>query len=178
MINLIQETIVTYNQIGLNKNNYVESSRLYPILKWAGGKEQELKYIIPNLPEKFENYYEPFVGGGAVYTAIQAKKYFINDKSDELIGLYECISNGDRQMFFKAVDEIIHNWDLLTSVTVKNSLFFIDTYKKYSQDLIDETKLKDILYEFILTHSEQFNGMFSSLFNFNIENFIKEIKIW
>lgn len=177
MNNLIQEPIETYNKIGLDIGNYVETRRLYPLLKWAGGKEQELKYIIPNLPEKFENYYEPFVGGGAVYTAIQAKKYYINDKSDELIGLYESITNGDRQMFFKAVDEIIHNWDLLTTVTVKNSIFFIDTYKKYSQDLIDETKLKNILFEFILTHSEQFNGMFSTIFNFNIENFIKEIKI-
>jgi DNA adenine methylase len=59
---------------------------LSPILKWAGGKEQELKYILPNLPKKnLQDYYEPFVGGGAVYTAIQADKYFINDKSDELI---------------------------------------------------------------------------------------------
>ena len=49
--------------------------RLQPLVKWAGGKEKELKYILPNLPKHFENYYEPFVGGGAVYTAIQATLY-------------------------------------------------------------------------------------------------------
>jgi len=38
--------------------------KLSPILKWAWGKEQELKYIIPALPKKFNNYYEPFVWWG------------------------------------------------------------------------------------------------------------------
>ncbi len=177
MNNIVQEPVATYNQIGLGIGNYVKARRLYPIIKWAGGKEQELKYIVPNLPEKFENYFEPFVGGGAVYTALQANKYYINDKSDELIDLYQSITNGNKQLFFKAVDEIIHNWNLLTSVIERNSDFFIITYKKYSDDLIDETKLKDILFEFILSHAEEFNGMFSTIFNFNIENFIKEIKI-
>lgn len=177
MKNTVEEPIETYNQIGLGIGNYVETRKLYPILKWAGGKEQELKYIVPNLPEKFKNYYEPFVGGGAVYTALQADKYFVNDKSEELISLYRSITNGDRILFFKALDEIIHNWDLLSLVAKKNDVFFVETYKKYSSDKIEETKLKDILFEFILKHAEQFNGMFSSIFNFNIENFIKEIKI-
>ena len=178
MNNIVAEPVETYNQVGLGLANYVDTRRLYPILKWAGGKEQELKYILPNLPqEKFTDYYEPFVGGGAVYTAIQADKYFINDKSDELITLYRSLTNGYRQLFFKALDEIIHNWDLLTTVIQNNEDFFIQTYKKYSTDKIDDNKLKDILFEFILTHSDQFNGMFSSIFNFNIENFIKEIKI-
>jgi DNA adenine methylase len=178
MENMVSEPIETYNQVGLGFTNYVDSRKLSPILKWAGGKEQELKYILPNLPlEKFQDYYEPFVGGGAVYTAITADKYFINDKSDELITLYRSFINGDRQLFFEALNEIIHNWDLLTIVIQENSNFFIQTYKRYSTDKIDDTKLKDILFEFILKNSSQFNGMFSTIFNFNIENFIKEIKI-
>lgn len=178
MGNNVSEPVETYNQIGLGLTNYVATRKLSPILKWAGGKEQELKFILPNLPlKKFQDYYEPFVGGGAVYTAIQADKYFINDKSDELITLYHTFTNGNRQLFFKALDEIIHNWDLLTIIIQNNSKFFIQTYKKYSTGKIDDTKLKDILFEFIFTNSDQFNGMFSAIFNFNIENFIKEIKI-
>jgi DNA adenine methylase len=178
MGNIVSEPVKTCSQVGLGLTNYVDARRLSPILKWAGGKEQELKYIIPNLPkEKFADYYEPFVGGGAVYTAVQADKYFINDKSDELITLYRSFTNGDRQLFFKALDEIIHNWGLLTTIIQNHEQFFTQTYKKYSTDKIDDNKLKDILFEFILTHSDQFNGMFSSIFNFDIENFIKEIKI-
>lgn len=177
MENVLNEPIETYNQTGLEISNYQASKKLYPILKWAGGKEQELKYIIPRLPESFTNYYEPFVGGGAVYTALQANEYFINDKSEELISLYRSITNGDRKVFFHATEEIIHNWDLLTFVTEKNADFFIKTYKSFSENKITETKLKDILFEFILKNAEQFNGMFSTIFNFNIENFIKEIKV-
>lgn len=177
MENVLNEPIETYNQTGLEISNYQSAKKLYPILKWAGGKEQELKYIIPRLPESFTNYYEPFVGGGAVYTALQANEYFINDKSEELISLYRSITNGDRKVFFHATEEIIHNWDLLTFVTEKNADFFIKTYKSYSENEITETKLKDILFEFILKNAEQFNGMFSTIFNFNIENFIKEIKV-
>ena len=66
---------------------------------------------------------------------------------------------------------------MLTTVIQNNEKFFIQTYKEYSTDKLDDNKLKNILFEFILTHSDQFNGMFSSIFNFNIENFIKEIKI-
>lgn len=174
---LLKEPIATYNQLGLEIFNYVGLRKLEPIIKWAGGKEQELKYIIPNLPEKFEDYYEPFVGGGSVYTALQANNYYINDKSEELIELYRSIINRDRNSFFDILKEIIHNWDLLTKVIENNSVFFIDTYKYYSSDIIDDIKLKNILFEFILSHTEQFNGMFSTSFNFNIDNFIKEIKI-
>lgn len=174
---LLQEPVATYNQLGLEIFNYVGLRKLEPIIKWAGGKEQELKYIIPNLPDKFEDYYEPFVGGGSVYTALQANKYYINDKSEELIGLYRSIISKERNSLFEILEEIIHNWDLLTLVVENNSEFFISTYKDYSSDNINEIKLKNILFEFILSHSEQFNGMFSVSFNFNIDNFIKEIKI-
>ncbi len=177
MKNKVKEPLALDNQIEYGIRNHVDTKRLYPLVKWAGGKEQELKYILPNLPNKFNNYYEPFVGGGAAYTAVEATNYFINDKSDELICLYRSIINSDRKIFFKALTEIIHNWDLLTNLIQDNSIFLITTYKRYSQNKIDETKLKDILFKFILKNAEHFNGMFSVLFNFDIENFIKEIKI-
>ena len=44
----------------------LRSERLSPVIKWAGGKEAELKHILPNVPDRFERYFEPFVGGGAV----------------------------------------------------------------------------------------------------------------
>ncbi len=49
---------------------------MQPLLKWAGGKEKELKYILPAIPE-FRRYFEPFVGGGAVYAAVDAAEYYI-----------------------------------------------------------------------------------------------------
>ena len=45
------------------------------LIKWAGGKEQELKYILPLIPP-FRHYYEPFVGGGAII-AKRRKPYLL-----------------------------------------------------------------------------------------------------
>ena len=60
-------------------------------IKWAGGKEKELPFIMDNLPDNFDRYVEPFVGGGAVYFDINKQNSIINDKSDELINLYKLI---------------------------------------------------------------------------------------
>jgi len=167
---------VKYNQINASLNNYLKANRLEPLVKWAGGKEQELKYIIPNLPYTFENYYEPFVGGGSVYTAIKAKKYFINDKSHELIDLYKIIGSEQAPHFFEAVEEIIHNWNVLGEIALKNEAFFINTYKEFASGLKSKEVLSNKIYEFILNNSKAFNGLFSSYFNFNTENFLEEIK--
>ena len=64
---------------------------LSPVIKWAGGKEQELKYILPNVPDNFVRFIEPFVGGGAVYFSMKNKDILINDKSAELTSLYNNI---------------------------------------------------------------------------------------
>ena len=47
-------------------------------IKWAGGKEKELPIILSNLPQKFERYIEPFVGGGSVYLNINCDKLVEN----------------------------------------------------------------------------------------------------
>ncbi|CAG5087685.1 DNA adenine methylase [Parvicella tangerina] len=176
MNTIVREPVVTYNQINLSFANYTKERKLEPLVKWAGGKEQELKYIIPNLPDYFENYYEPFVGGGSVYTAIQAKEYFINDKAHELIDLYKIIVSDEREMFFNAIEEIIHNWEVLGNISEKNQSFFIKIYKDFACGKISKDILSNKIYEFILKNSKEFNGLFSSYFNFNIENFLKEIK--
>jgi len=153
----------------------LKQTRLSPILKWAGGKEQELKHIHPMLPRKIKNYYEPFVGGGAVYFSLEAKKMFINDRSSELINLYRAIEQGDKD-FFSVVDEIIHNWKLLETIVESNAAIFINRYQNFSSNRVTETDVENWIFSFLLKHSEEFNGMFETSFNVNIENFLKEIK--
>lgn len=74
-----------------------ENKNLRPLLKYPGGKERELNHINDALPSIINNYYEPFLGGGAVYFNINAKHYYVNDKSKELMDflLLQCgIGNG------------------------------------------------------------------------------------
>lgn len=153
----------------------IKENRLSPILKWAGGKEQELKYIHPCLPKKINNYYEPFIGGGAVYFSLNANKMFINDKSHELINLYNAIATQDKN-FFNVVEEMMHNWKLLEHIVVDNDKDFIKIYKQFSEDKIDDDKLKNWVTSFVLKHSTEFNGMFDDNFNVDIDNFLKELR--
>ena len=156
------------------RSDRILKNRLTPILKWPGGKEQELKYIHPAAPKKFNNYYEPFIGGGAVYFSISSKKMYINDKSDELIYLFKIVKKQDR-LFFDSVSEIIYNWNLLQKMVNNNSKEFIDFYTRFSSDYIDELNAKNWIFEFVIKHSLEFNGMLEASFNIKIENFIKEI---
>ena len=44
----------------------MSNSSVAPFVKWAGGKRQLIPQIKERMPEKYNDYYEPFVGGGAV----------------------------------------------------------------------------------------------------------------
>lgn len=66
---------------------------VHPFVKWAGGKTQLLETIVNHLPEKFNRYFEPFVGGGALLFKLQPKSFCINDTNTELICVYECFQS-------------------------------------------------------------------------------------
>ena len=64
-----------------------------PVLKWAGGKRQLLDTLIPLVPKDYSVYCEPFVGGGALFFALQPQSACINDVNHELIRVYTVIKN-------------------------------------------------------------------------------------
>src|SRR2546427_8058713 len=86
----------------------LRAERLTSLLKWAGGKEQELKYILPLIPS-FDTYYEPFVGGGAVFFSIQSRKKFINDKPPQLFNLY-MINSKQNLDLFQELNSLLLRW--------------------------------------------------------------------
>ena len=106
--------------------------KLKPLLKYPGGKTSELDIIFDKLPTGINNYIEPFVGGGAVYFALENKnKSYINDKSKELMLLYEFVKN-DSKKFFNELTNIIENWDKLTELA--NDERLMNLYLSYRQN--------------------------------------------
>lgn len=78
-----------------------------PFVKWAGGKRQIMPEIKKYVPENYDTFYEPFVGGGAVFFELAPKKAVINDYNSELMNVFECIK--DEVKFDKMCTELNHH---------------------------------------------------------------------
>jgi DNA adenine methylase len=88
--------------------------RAAPLLKWPGGKGAELDRILPLLPDDCERYYEPFVGGGAVWwTVPPTTPALVNDTSGELIDLYRYVRSQDADLL-ERLDALDGWWTALT----------------------------------------------------------------
>ena len=75
-----------------------QNHKLKPVTKWVGGKRQLLPQLLKYLPNDFTNYYEPFIGGGALLFEIAPKIAVINDNNEELINMYNVIKNAPNEL--------------------------------------------------------------------------------
>jgi DNA adenine methylase len=66
----------------------VNVAPLEPFLKWAGGKRWLSSKLAPKFPQTINRYYEPFLGGGAIFFALQPKRATLSDSNAELINCY------------------------------------------------------------------------------------------
>ena len=62
-----------------------------PFLKWAGGKSKLIQQYSKFFPQEFNTYYEPFLGGGAVFFHLQPNNAVLTDINTELINVYCCV---------------------------------------------------------------------------------------
>lgn len=75
-----------------------------PIIKWAGGKRRIANEVISHIPYISHKYYEPFLGGAAIFLSQQLnpnKKYVLSDISEELINLYIQIQKNPIEVYKK-----------------------------------------------------------------------------
>jgi DNA adenine methylase len=164
------------------------TTHLSPLIKWSGGKSDEIHHILPHIPE-YETYVEPFVGGGALFFYINPKNAVINDIHPELIKLYKTIAAGERQSIkefmenhpnteeeYYKVRDIEPKTDLETACQFyylrktcfrgmlrynKNGKFNIP-YGKYKT--INYADLDNAEYEELLSRSQIFNESFKTIF--------------
>jgi DNA adenine methylase len=59
-----------------------------PLLKWPGGKRALLNHLLPLVPSSLNSYFEPFLGGGALFFALQPRRGVLADNNPELVNLY------------------------------------------------------------------------------------------
>ncbi len=137
------------------------SSGLSPIIKWPGGKEKELKYIIPNLP-MFKRYFEPFVGGGSVFMGINAEEYYINDISSELADLYRNIAMTDEN-FFKYVNSIDYSWRRAEQFFIANPTL-CKMFQSYRERVWGKAELTTAIHTFCESKQQEIMGIIGTEF--------------
>lgn len=118
-----------------------------PIIKWAGGKVQYVLTLRALMPEKFNTYYEPFLGGGAMFFNMTHQKNVISDLNADLINLYKCLQEN-----YKAVWHFVQR--LQPYQTEANYLSARDLFNSRPLDLSKQAAL------FLYLNKIGYNGLY------------------
>jgi DNA adenine methylase len=199
----ISKSLTDESKEHVNTNNIIntytsnETKHLKPLIKWSGGKSDEIKMFEKYFPEHYNRYIEPFVGGGSVYFYLNPINAIISDVHIELIDLYKSIGNGkgqeiydfmkqssnDENTYYKVRDEMEINNELDSAKRFyyqrktcfrgmlrynKNGKFNIP-FGRYKTINYNELINKD--YEALLGRTEILNKGFDYIFeNYNDKN--------
>lgn len=108
-------------QIGYALDFPASRIKAKPFIKWAGGKSQLLSKISEILPPKKQigRYFEPFLGGGAMFFYLQHPKSFLSDTNKELIELYEVVQNNVEELI-RALKPYKNEHDYFYEVRAQN----------------------------------------------------------
>ena len=145
----------------------MSNSSVAPFVKWAGGKRQLIPQIKERMPEKYNNYYEPFVGGGAVTFELLPANALINDINKALINAYKQICNAPK-VFMKAVNKLDEEmWE-------DGKEYYYSLREHYNDKLMKAEYDVELAALFVFINKHCFNGLYrvngKGLFNVPYNN--------
>ena len=142
-------------------------SNISPFVKWAGGKRQLLPQIKERMPEKYDNYFEPFVGGGAVLFELLPSSALINDINKALINAYRQICNVP-EAFINAVNR------LDTEMWEDGKKYYYSLRERFNDKLMKSEYDVELAALFVFINKHCFNGLYrvngKGLFNVPYNN--------
>ena len=124
-----------------------------PFVKWAGGKRQIIDKLKKCLPEEFNTYYEPFIGGGALLFELSPKKAVINDSNEELMNVYRVLCNEEK---FKKMCHTLNHYETNHLEEFYYEIRNKDRNKKSFNRLADYTRAARTIY----LNKACFNGLY------------------
>lgn len=145
----------------------MSSSNIVPFVKWAGGKRQLLPQIKERMPEKYNNYYEPFVGGGALTFELLPANALINDINKALINTYKQICNKSKA-FLKEINKLDSEmWE-------DGKAYYYSKREHYNDKLMRAEYDVELAALFVFINKHCFNGLYrvnsKGLFNVPYNN--------
>lgn len=129
----------------------MSSTNTVPFVKWAGGKRQLLESLSVRMPEEYKDYYEPFVGGGALLFHQKPTWAFINDINRELIHAYTEIRDHMNQLTV-----VLGSMDQVTCTKE----FYYEMRERYNDKLKAEDYDTEMAALFIYLNKHCFNGLY------------------
>lgn len=149
----------------------MSNKNVAPFVKWAGGKRQLLDKISERLPQTYNNYYEPFIGGGAVLFELQPENAVINDINASLINAYRIIADNPNE-FIERVRELDLN------IGDNGKEYYYSLREHYNDKLMKEEFDVELAALFVFLNKHCFNGLYrvngKGLFNVPYNNSKKE----
>lgn len=135
-----------------------------PLLRWVGGKTQLLDSIKKYYPSKYNTYYEPFLGGGAVFFDLKPRRANLNDINKKLINFYKDIRKNPNN-FIKELKKIERKYLPMTELQKK---FYYYKIRDLFNSLDDQKFIKSVY--FIFLNKTCFNGVYreNSFGKFNV----------
>ena len=122
-----------------------------PFVKWAGGKRQLLPIITNHIPKIFERYFEPFVGGGAVFFSLAStqrkKKWFLSDLNSDLVLSYVTIRDNVKDLI-SSLESHAHNY------SKNQTVYYYKIRDTNPKDAIDKVS------RLIFLNKTCFNGLY------------------
>lgn len=145
----------------------MSNSSIAPFVKWAGGKRQLLPQIKERMPEKYNRYFEPFVGGGAVIFELLPTNALINDINKALVNTYKQICNAP-EAFLKAVEKLDEEmWE-------DGKEYYYSLREHYNDKLMKAEFDVELAALFVFINKHCFNGLYrvngKGLFNVPYNN--------
>ena len=128
-----------------------------PFVKWVGGKTQLLSQIEERLPASFIDYYEPFVGGGALYCNIEVKNSTINDMNPNLVNVYRQIRDNLSELQLH-LDEMENVFNSLPEN--EKEKYYYKVRDEFNQSIINKDNTTSNAAQFIFLNKTSFNGLY------------------
>ena len=131
-------------------NNMIKGK---PFVKWAGGKRQIIDKLKRYVPDEFDTYYEPFIGGGALLFELSPRRAVINDSNEELMNVYSVLCDEEK---FKKMCSVLNHYEKEHCEEFYYDIRNKDRNKNAYKRLSDYTKAARTIY----LNKACFNGLY------------------
>lgn len=139
-----------------NKHSYIDNCEVKPLIKWAGGKRQIAEELYSRFPVDWDKgtYFEPFIGGAAMFLHVTPTKGVIADLNSRLYGFYLLVKSNPEKLY-SGIAKIADEFNAANDFEKKE--LYLLLREQYNASKVDSSKSAILLY---VLNKLCFNGLY------------------